>query len=504
LLPVQSVHKIFFFIATCIFASGCGLPQWAHNKLRVGPNYCPPAVSIADNWIDTGDDHVLPLPPDHPDWWSVFQDPVVNDLVQSSIEQNLTLRQAGMRVMQFQASRNIARGNLFPQTQQAFGDYSRSQESQEIALPSPLRTFDQWEVGFNASWELDVWGKIRRTIESEDASLDASINEYDAVLVSLIAEVMTSYINVRTFQQRLDYAQKNVKIQESSLDLSTTRFNEGKISKVGVYLAEANLNGTKATIPALETGLRQSYNQLCTLMGMPPADISELIGKGKGIPVVPSAISVGIPADLLRRRPDVRQIERQMASQSAQIGVAIADFYPSIAINGEIYHSSENFENLLKSSSSAGSIGPSFQWNILNYGRITNNVKLQDARFQELVANYQNTVLNANQEVEDSLVAFNKSQVEVKHLQATVDDLSKSLKLLLINFEEGSIDFSPIFVLQGSLRSAQDQLAAAKGQVVLNMINVYRALGGGWQIRYPGFENQTLVDDDIIYEPEFE
>jgi NodT family efflux transporter outer membrane factor (OMF) lipoprotein len=462
----------------------------------VGPNHRRPCAPVADDWIDGDDQRVLPLPPDHPDWWAVFRDPVVNELVQMALEQNLTLRQAGMRVMQARASRAIAAGNLFPQTQQSFGDFVRVQESTTVALPPPLRAFDNWEVGFNASWEVDMWGKIRRGVESADARLEASVHEYDAVLVSLIAEVVTAYVEMLTFEQRLQYARQNVEIQDSSLQLSTTRFEEGKTSQVGVELARANLNLTKATIPSLETGLRQANNQLCTLLGGPPVDLSEMLGRANGIPQVPAEIAVGIPADLLRRRPDVRQAERQVAAQSAQIGVALSDFYPSVAIGGDVYLASENFSDLFRSASSAGTIGPSFRWNILNYGRIANNVRLQDARLMELIANYQNTVLVANQEVEDALVAFLKSQREVASLRDSVNDLQNSLNLLLIQFEEGSIDFSPIFVLQGSLRSAQDQLAAAEGQVLINMIAVYRALGGGWQIRCPGFRPQVLAADE--------
>jgi NodT family efflux transporter outer membrane factor (OMF) lipoprotein len=498
LLAVIAASRLIVIGACCLTIGGCHLSQWAHNGFRLGPNYKTPIAQIADDWIDSNDPRVLPLPPSHPDWWAVLQDPVVNNLVQVAFEQNLTLRQAGMRVMQSRSSRAIAAGNLFPQEQQSFGDFSRIQNSQTIALASPVRNFDEWEVGFNASWELDVWGKFRRAVESADASLEASIRDYDAILISLIAEVVTAYVDVRTFEQRLAYARQNVKVQDSSLEFSSTRFNEGKTSQVGVYLAEANLNGTKATIPSLKTGLRQANNRLCTLLAIAPMSLSGMLGKGNGIPHVPSEIAVGIPSDLIRRRPDVRQAERLVAAQSAQIGVAQSDLYPSIAITGEVFLASENFTDLFRSSSSAGSVGPSFGWNILNYGRIINNVRLQDARLLELVANYQNTVLEANQEVEDALVAFLNSQEEVKSMQATVDDLNESLKLLLINFEEGSIDFSPIFVLQESLRSAQDQLAAAEGNVVVNLIAVYRALGGGWQIRCPGFQPQPPL---VVQQP---
>ncbi len=478
-----------------ISCSGCNLSQWAHNGFKVGPDYCRPVAPLADDWLESDDPRVLEEPPQFDDWWAVFNDPALNNLVQLTYEQNLTLRQAGMRVMQARASRAITAGNLFPQQQQAFGNYDRLQESQTIAVPSPVRAFDEWEVGFNASWEIDVWGRFRRAIESADANLGASIAEYDFVLVSLIAEVVTAYIDIRTFEERLRYARQNVEIQKSSLRLSKTQFDEGKTNQVGVYLAKANLSGTASTVPSLDVGLQQAKNRLCTLLGIPPSDVTALLGTKEGIPSVPAEIALGIPADLLRRRPDIRQAEQLVAAQSAQIGVALADLYPSIAINGEAYQASERFSNLFRSASAAGSIGPSFRWNILNYGRIVNNVRLQDRRLLELIASYQNKVLEANQEVEDALIAFLKSQEEVKFLQENVDDLDSALELLVIEFEEGAIEFSPVFVLQGSLREAQDRLAAAQGRLLLNLIDVYRALGGGWQIRCPGFHPRPIFDD---------
>lgn len=490
-----------------LVSSGCGLSHWARNGFKVGPNYRQPSAAVADNWIDSDDPRVIEQPPTCPDWWAVFQDPILDGLVRSAYEQNLTLRQAGLRVMQARARRAITAGNLFPQAQQAFGDFARYQESQTVALPSPIRNFDEWDVGFNASWEIDVWGRFRRAVESSDARLEASVREYDAILVSLIAEVATAYIEFRTFDERLRYAQQNVEVQQSSLQLSQTQFDEGKTNRVGVYLAEANLSGTEATVPALEAGRRQASNRLCTLLGIPTIDLSERLGTDLGIPTVPAEVAVGIPADLLRRRPDVRQAEREVAAQSAQIGVAMSDLYPSISINGEIFHASEQFSDLFRSASAAGAIGPSFRWNILNYGRISNNVRLQDARLRELVARYQNSVLEANQEVEDALVAFLKSQQEAELLRKNVSDLENSLELLLVQFEEGAIDFSPVFVLQGSLRTAQDQFAAARGRVLVNLIDVYRALGGGWQIRCPQFQarlfpSATESEVEILPTPE--
>jgi NodT family efflux transporter outer membrane factor (OMF) lipoprotein len=493
-----------------LLASGCHLPQWARNGFKVGPDYRKPAAAVADNWIDSDDPRVFSQPPEYPDWWAVFRDPVLNDLVDTAYRQNLTLREAGLRTLQARAQRAMVAGNLFPQTQQLSGSYTREQISivqQPYLLPIPelfSRSFDKWSLAGNLSWELDIWGRFRRAVEAADANLETSVEEYDAILVCLIAEVVTAYVDIRTFEQRLEYARQNVRIQEGSLELAQARAEEGKTGDIGWYLSQSNLEATRASIPQLEIGLRQANNRLCTLLGLPTVDLNESLGAGDGIPSAPTEVVVGIPADLLRRRPDVRAAERQVAAQNAQIGVAISDLYPSIAVTGEISVQAEEFSNLFKSLASGGSVGPSFQWNILNYGRIINNVRVQDARLAELVASYQSSVLTANQEVEDSLVAFLRTQEQVRLLAGSVEATQRALELALINFKEGETDFTGVFVLQGDLEGKQDQLAAAQGEIVTSLISVYKALGGGWEIRCPNFDSRginNLETEEILPPP---
>jgi NodT family efflux transporter outer membrane factor (OMF) lipoprotein len=359
------------------------------------------------------------------------------------------------------------------------------------------RHFDSWSLSGNLSWELDIWGRFRRAVESADANLDASIEEYDAILVSLIAEVVTAYIDIRTFEQRLEYARQNVRIQEGSLGLAQARAEEGQTDEVSVHLSKSTLEATRATIPSLEVGLRQANNRLCTLLGIPTTDLVQSLGQGAGIPAAPAEAAVGIPAELLRRRPDVRAAERQVAAQSAQIGVALAELYPSIAITGEISVQAEEFSDLFQSLSTGGAIGPSFRWNVLNYGRIINNVRVQDARFQELIAGYQNTVLAANQEVEDALVSFLRTQSQIKSLASSVQETQLALDLELIKFKEGATDFTGVFVLQGELVRRQDQLASAQGEVVASLIGVYKALGGGWEIRLADSQLDGIMDSAL-------
>ena len=491
-----------------LLASGCNLPQWARNGFKVGSDYCKPVAEVSDNWIDSDDPRVISQPPEYPDWWAVFQDPVLNDLIETAYGQNLTLREAGLRVLEARYQRAIAVGSLFPQSQQLSGSYTRQQISivqQPFILPIPgffQRAFDAGALAGSLTWELDVWGRFRRSVEAADASLDASIEEYDAILVCLIAEVVTAYVDIRTFEQRLDYARGNVRIQENSLVLTRTRADQGRTGYVSVHLSESNLDGTKAAIPSLEISLRQANNRLCTLLGRPTVDLSESLGKGDGIPAAPAEVAIGIPADLLRRRPDVRAAERQVAAQSARIGVAISDLYPSIAVSGTISVQAEKLGHLFTSLAQGGSVGPSFQWNILNYGRIQNNVRFQDARFYELIASYQNAVLAANQEVEDALVAFLRNRERVQSLADSTKATELALELETLNFKEGETDFTGVFVLQGDLTRKQDQLAEAQGEVVTNLISVYKALGGGWEIRLPNSRPRRITEVEPNVAPE--
>ena len=468
-----------------LLLSGCGLSHWAHNGFRVGPDYCPPGAAVADNWIDVDEAQVDSSLPEFPEWWAVFEDPVLNDMVQTAYGQNPSLREMGWRVMQARARRAIAAGNLFPQSQQGFGDYERILNSENVALPAPLREFDAWSTGLSLSWELDVWGRFRRSIVSADADLQALIGDYDAILLSLIAEVATAYADYRTFQQRLEYARHNVEIQKGSLELTQDKADEGATGYTSVHLAKSSLESTQAGIPTLEIGLRQSANRLCTLLGIPTQDLTDMLGDGD-IPAAPSEVAVGIPIDLMRRRPDIRAAERSIAAQSEQIGIAVSDLYPHFSINGEIALESEEFSDLFSSASTAGSIGPSFRWNLLNYGRIINNVQLQAAGLQELIAGYQNTVLTANQEVEDAMVAFLRSQQRVRFLESSVAETKEALRLLTISFEDGAISFTGVFVMQQQLVVRQDQLASARGDVATSLIELYKALGGGWEIRCRG------------------
>ncbi len=479
--------------------SGCIMTspgQWFHNGFKVGPNYGRPPAPVAAEWIQGNDPNVQ----NHhlQDWWQVFGDPTLDGLIVTAYEQNPTLRIAGTRVLEARAGQAIAVGNIFPQSQQASASYARVNLNSNLPLIGPLTSvlppadrslaFNNWFDGFNMSWELDLWGRLRRNIESNNASLDASVEDYDAALVTLLADVATNYVQYRIAQQRIKIARDNVRIQEGVLALAAEKFRVGTTTRLDVEQARTVLEQTRSTIPALQIQLGQANDTLCTLVGFPPHDLEPELGPGPPLgsspmPNTPAWVATGIPADLLRRRPDVRSAERKVAAQSAQIGVAEAALYPTLAINGLIGWDAADFSQFFETKSFIGAVFPSFTWNILNYGRIKNNVRLQEAKTQELIATYQNTVLSAGREVQTPLRGFLRSREQADDLDRSVKAATAATELGVQQYRTGTIDFNRVFNLETTQVQQQDQLAVAAGNIALNLVSVYRALGGGWELR---------------------
>jgi NodT family efflux transporter outer membrane factor (OMF) lipoprotein len=466
-----------------LLGTGCTpLKEYVQNGCKVGPNYQRPPAPLADSWIDAKDPKVKSVPADYSVWWTVFGDPVLNDLVKVAYEQNVNLKIAGTRVLEARAQRAIAVGSLFPQQQAASGSFTHVGSSGNVANPLPNHYFDNWAGGFNASWELDFWGRFRRTIESTDDLVDSTVDDYDAVMVSLIGDVASAYVQYRNFEQELVYTRVSIAEQQLNLKKAESRFKAGQTNKLPVLQAQSLLAQTEALVSTLEIGQRNANNQLCVLLGMPPADLADWLGKAS-IPRSPGKVVVGIPADLIRRRPDLRSAERQIAAQNAQIGVAEADFYPAFFINGSIGVEAKDVAKLFASKSMSAQVGPAFQWNILNYGRILNNVRAQDFKTQELVGVYQQKVLSAGQEVENGIDSFLRSQEQVKYLTASVEYAEQAVKIAVEDFDAGLSNFTAVFVAEQFLVQQRNALAQAQGDVALSLINVYRSLGGGWELR---------------------
>ncbi|MEX2173996.1 MAG: efflux transporter outer membrane subunit [Pirellulaceae bacterium] len=485
-------------LLAALLLGGCttGLREYVHNGFKVGPNYQRPAAPVADEWIDSESGRLQIGPVDDKAWWQLFQDPVLDRLVLTAYQQNITLREAGFRIAEAQSQRAVTVGNLFPQTQELFGDYTRTQRStqtatfpQGAALPPGLivTNFSTYRLGGALAWELDFWGRYRRAIESADARLDSEVENYDDVLVLLIAEVASTYVDIRTLEQRLDYARSNVALQGESARIAGARLDAAAVdSEVDAPQARSNLARTQAAIQLLEVEQRQAQNRLAVLMGMPPHDLGYLLAGERGIPQAPQTVAIDLPASLLRRRPDVRRAERLVAQQSALIGVAETNLYPAISINGSLALEAATFERLFNSDAWSGTVGPAFRWNVLNYGRLVNLVNVEEARLQQQIAQYQQTVLEANEEAENAIVGFRLYHDQIGYLNESVAQAQEAVRVTQLKYQEGQIDFNRVFTLEQLLVTQQDQLAISAGNSAQSLIQLYRAMGGGWEMRlYP-------------------
>ena len=456
----------------------------------VGPDYVRPKADVNPAWLESS-----PALPEEPaeirEWWTAFNDPVLTRLVHEAYAQNLSLRAAGLRVIQARAARGIAVGEFFPQEQAIQADYSKSEDTKNDAngIPFPRPSYQNGGLGFDATWELDFWGKFRRNIDAADAALLASIADYDDVLVTLVAEVGLTYVQIRTFERRIELAKLNVALQRQSLELTESRYRNGKVSQLDVTEARATLTNTQASVPGLESSLRDAKLSLGVLLGRTPGELEQVLAGGSGIPTAPAQVAIGVPADLLRRRPDVRSAERAAAFQSEQVGIATADLFPSIAVGGSFGYRASDAENgslsnnLFESGSRVWSIGPRLSWPVLNYGRIRNNIRVQDAAFQEAAVNYQNTVLQAAAEVESSLYGFLKSREQLAFLTESAQSARQSLELSTIQYRDGETDFLRVDIAATNVARQQDSQATAEGRVASSLIVAYKALGGGWELR---------------------
>jgi len=460
----------------------------------VGPDFVRPDAPSEEEWIDSDVPQIKTEPADLTDWWKVFNDPVLDSLIETSYRQNLPLQIAGLRIMEARAQLGVATGSQYPQLQQVSGSAAAVQISDNApnALAADKFYYD-YQLGFDAAWEMDFWGRFRRGVESAQANYLASIAGYDNALVTITAEVARTYVLIRTFEERIVIARANVQIQKRSLEIAEARFEGGLVTELDVQQARALLNDTEATISRLQIGLRQAQHGLSILLGITPGELKTVLSASGTIPEASSEVIVGIPADLLRRRPDIRTAELQAAAQSARIGVAKADLYPQFTLVGSIGLQSSgeggipsndaDFGDLFDSDSITYFAGPSITWPILNYGRIKNRVRIQDARLQQLIVNYQNTVLNAYREVEDAMVGFLRSQEEVTYLADSVTASKRSVDLSLIQYREGIADYQRVLDTQRFLTQEQDRYTAVNGEVTLNLISMFKALGGGWQLR---------------------
>ena len=478
-------------LAAAVLISGCA----------VGPDFQKPDAPTLEGWLETAEASISTDASEHREWWKSFGDPVLEALIQRAYEENQALEIAGLRVYEGRAQLGFAVGTLYPQIAAARLSVDRielSENAEPVSYLPPLTQqgvdteYSTYRLGFDAAWELDFWGRFRRIVEAADSNLAARVAAYDAALVSLTGEVASAYILLRTLEERLAVARSNLQVQQRSQEISGVRFRNELTSELDVVQATVQVKNTEALMPRLEAALREVENGLSLLIGATPGEVRDIIGEAGNIPVTPSSVAVGMPADLLRRRPDIRQAEYVAATQSALIGVTKAELYPAFSLVGTIGFAADDFGDLTDSDSKASIIGAGFRWNIFNFGRIKNRVRANDARLQQLLTGYELTVLNALREVENAQSAFVRGQEEVASLAEAAESARRAVDLANIQYRDGIADFERVLLAQEAQLFQEGRLTDARGRVARNLVAVYRSLGGGWQIR----EGQDLISTE--------
>lgn len=466
----SSVTVITLFSIIFINLSGC---------MTVGPDYVKIEPKAANNWstrLEGGLNTDSQDPKTMVAWWKALNDPELSSIEKRAVKGNLELKTARSRIREARAVRGISGAKFFPLLNAgASAEKYDAGENNGNGSENSL-----YKIGFDAGWELDVFGGIRRLVEAADAKIEVAQNGLHDALVTLQAEVAMNYVEVRTFQRRLTIAETNIRTQKQILELNRSRRKAGLISELAVQESLYALEHTRSLIPGLQTGLEAAKNRLAILLGETPGSVHGELKSRRLIPVPPAAIAVGVPAETLRRRPDIRQAERNLAAMTAGVGVATADLYPKFRLLGTIGLESISSGDLLTADSRAWSFGPGISWNIFHAGALRQKIKLQSIRQEQSLIQYEKTVLKALEEVENILTAYAKEQQRKELLRAATNAATLAYELSVDLYKAGLVDFDNVLTTQSAMQSLQDKLALSKGSITLNFISLYKALGGGW------------------------
>lgn len=493
---IRQLPKIGLSVVTVLMLSGC---------VKLGPDFMgidnPP---LPEKWKHDKKSNDASIA----QWWNTFNDPTLNTLVQTTYAQNLDLKSAGLRILQARAILGISEGLNFPQAQTLSGAAATSRVSGS--------NVDSAGINFDIGWEMDIWGKYARGIESSEANLYASLASYNDIMVSVIAEVARNYINYRTSEERLAYARRNVLIQERVTKMTEIQFNSGNVSELDMQQARTQLYNTRSAIPGIELTKVKSRNAMVVLMGTDAPSINKILAKGSkqhkdstekyigqekrgvmqikdhssdllNVEMVPKAKLNPynkIDADLITRRPDIKVAEYRVRSDSALIGATMAELYPSFSLFGNIGYNANNAAGSWGSLNNAlgVSIGPSFSWNIFQYGRIKNQIRFQDAAFEESLVKYNKSVISAVSEVSDALYSYILTQKQQVENRKAVDATVRAFNISVIQYNDGLVNYQRLLTTVEKLTATQDRYALIKGNLAISAIGFYKSLGGGWQM----------------------
>ena len=477
-LKIQHVCGIVTRVIWCLAVlslSGCAI---------VGPDYIRPEITVAETWntpLASGLNSGETDPQTLARWWKTLDDPVLSGLIEMALENNLDLKDARSRLRQARAARTMVRAGLFPSLDaSASGTRSRSSGDSGSGSSKTL-----YSAGFDAGWEIDLFGGLRRSVEAAEADLRASCENINDVLVSLSAEVALNDIELRMYQARLEVARKNLGMQEESYRIEQYRLLSGLSDELAVAMARSNVEKTRSGIPALCTQVEQAKNRIAVLLGEPPGKLDAELGSYTPLPVIPTTVALGVPADVLRRRPDVRQAEQALAAQTARVGVAESDLYPKLTLSGSIGYDALDLGDLITAGSRAWNYGPRISWPIFRSGSVRAGIEVASALQEQALIAYEAVVLSALEEAENALVAYVEEQTRRVSLQDAAAAALKAVDLAQNRYDAGLIDFDSLLDTQRTLLTYEDELVQSEAAVITNLISLYKALGGGWTSMAP-------------------
>jgi multidrug efflux system outer membrane protein len=466
-----------------LMAAGCS----------VGPNYKRPEVTLPATWKEAQQDGIGTQGSELTRWWTAFNDPLLNSLIERGVQSNLDLRSAEARIREARAVRAVTASGAWPAIDVS-GSYSRSRSSDNAFSSrfqgaggsfSPVGEGPQdlFKTGFDASWEIDVFGGVRRSVEAADANIEATVEDRRNTLVTLLGDVAKNYIDLRGFQHRIAVARANLKAQQETLELNKVRFEAGLASDLDVAQAEGQVNITAAQIPALESSLKQAAHRLDVLLGLQPGALWADLSSERAIPALPPEVLVGLPSELLRRRPDIRRAERQLAAATAQVGAAIADLFPRFSLTGAAGLQSISASDWFTSGSRFWSIGPTARWPIFDAGRIRANIEVRNAQQEQALRQYEKVILTALEDVENSLVNYSREQARHRALTDAVAANRRAVTMANDLYTNGLVSFLNVLEAQRSLYASENELAQSEAAMASNLVSLYKALGGGWETK---------------------
>ncbi|MDZ8119466.1 efflux transporter outer membrane subunit [Pontiella agarivorans] len=460
--------------------SGLALLSGCSSLPSVGPDYEKPEESAPDAWHSAVQKEFKSGTPDLKTWWTAFNDPTLNSLIERASTNNFDLKTAAARIEQAASLRGVSASRWWPEIM-AGGSASAYQTTEANTPLGESRTGELYDASLSMAWELDLWGRVRRSVESADASLQAQVENYRDILVVLYAEIAQNYISCRTLQERIYFAENNLEAQGETLELTQNRFDSGLVPALDVSQSQLNLSRTKSAIPSLRQELVVAINRLSVLVGEMPYALEEELKTRAPIPAPPEELLVGVPADLLRQRPDIRRAERELAAQHALIGATQAELYPTLALPGTLAVESTG-SDLFSGANTFYSFGPQLKWSIFNGRRIRSQVDAEKAGTKAALHTYEQTLLLALEEVEDNMSAYAHEKDRIESLEVAAEAAEKSVELVTELYSSGLTDFQNVLNMEQALLEQQDQLARSKGLVSAYMVGVYKALGGGWSL----------------------